>query len=104
MFSVAGMKPPVGEAGLVELRLAADLGVLPGLREAEDEVQVERVVLVERVDDGGDLRRLAHQVRLARAHGLVRHGRARGAQQQERSRDAQLEPNHAPFSDANGTA
>ena len=78
--------------------------MLPRLREPEDEVQVERVVVVERVDDRGDLRGLAHQVRLARAHGLVGLRRTGGAQQQERARDAQLEPNHAPFSDANGTA
>ena len=92
-----------GEPWLKELRLAADAGMLPGLLEAEDEVQVERVVFVEGIRDRRDLRRLAHETWFARADRFVGACCPRDAQQQEHTQDAQP-TSHAPLRDANGGA
>ncbi len=92
-----------GQARLVQLRLAPDFGVLPGLGEAHEQVQVERIALVEGVGDRRDLRRLAHEMRFARADRFVGAYGSRDAQQQEHAQDAQP-TSHAPLRDANGGA
>jgi len=70
---------------LIEVRFAVNVGRLPALLKTQRQVQVERIVAVEGVHDARDLRRLAHQPRLARRHRFI--GASLGGGQQDRPDD-----------------
>ncbi len=76
--------PARGQAGLVDRGLAQDLGALALVAEAERHVEVERIAVVEGVDDVRHLAGLHHDARLRRAVRLLCGGR--GGEQRHRRR------------------
>ena len=63
--------------------LAPDVGALPLLPQADREIGVERIVVIERVDDRRVLAGLLHEPLLARRHRFVGEGHARRSEHEQ---------------------